>query len=159
MFQQQRFDSGYNLGSRKQEVIMRWLLTILLTVYPLTCWGQGAESPKIQRSDVLRISVWKETDLPILVTVRPDGFIAMPLVNEIKVAGLTVQQVQTLVVERLEHWIANPDVTVSIQRRGTFLSALKGIELSIRQSSSPPVHQRRDPCLCETLSSDLQTGR
>ena len=131
---------------------MRWLLTILLTVYPLTCWGQGAESPKIQRSDVLRISVWKEPDISDLVTVRFDGFIAMPLVNQIKVAGLTVQQVQTLVVEKLQHYIEDPEVTVSIERRGTFtlLSALKGIELSIRQSSSPPVRQRRDPCLCET---------
>jgi hypothetical protein len=135
---------------------MRWLLTILLTVYPLICAGQEAKSPKIQPSDVLRISVWKEPDISRLVTVRPDGFIAMPLVNEIKVAGLTVQQVQTLVAERLQHWLANPEVTVSIQQRGTFLSALKGIELSIRQSSSPPVRprsQRRDPCLCETLSS------
>lgn len=131
---------------------MRWLLTILLTVYPLICAGQEAKSPKIQPSDVLRISVWKEPDLSRLVTVRFDGFIAMPLVNEIKVAGLTVQQVQTLMAERLQHWLSDPKVTVSIQQRGTFLSALKDIELSIRQSSSPPVHprsQRRDPCLCE----------
>lgn len=129
---------------------MRWLLTILLTVYPLICAGQEAKSPKIQASDVLRISVWKEPDIPVLVTVRFDGFIAIPLVNEIKVAGLTVQQVQTLVVERLQLYIADPKVTVSIERRSTLLSALKGIELSIRQSSSPPVRQRRDPCLCET---------
>lgn len=55
-----------------------------------------------------------EPDISCSVSVRADGFIAMPLVNKIRVAGLTVQQVQTLVVERLQHFVANPEVTISI---------------------------------------------
>ena len=94
---------------------MRSLLTILLTIYPLICTGQEAESPHIQQGDVLRISVQGEPDISCSVSVRPDGFVAMPLVNEIKVAGLTVQQVQTLVVERLQRFVAKPQVTVSIE--------------------------------------------
>ena len=47
--------------------------------------------------------------------VRADGFITMPLLNEIEVAGLTVQQVQQLLVGRLLHFVANPEVTVSIE--------------------------------------------
>ena len=135
---------------------MRSLLIILLIVYPLICAGQEAESPDIQQSDVLGISVRGEPSLSCLVTVRPDGFVAIPLVGQIKVAGLTVQKVQTVAIERLQTFVANPEVTVSIQRRGNFLSALKSIEVSIRQSSSPllrPRYQHRDPCLCETLSS------
>ena len=135
---------------------MRSLLTILLIVYPLICVGQAAESPYIQQSDVLRISVRGEPDISRLVTVGLDGSIAIPLVGQTKVAGLTVQQVQTLVIERLQRFISNPEVKVSILRSGTFLSALKSIELSTRQSSSPlnrPHYHHREPCLCETLSS------
>ena len=94
---------------------MRSLLAILLSVYPLICAGQEAESLNIERGNVLRISVRGEPDISCSVSVRANGFITMPLVNEIKVAGLTVQQVQTLVVERLQHFVANPEVTVSIE--------------------------------------------
>jgi protein involved in polysaccharide export with SLBB domain len=93
---------------------MRSLLAILLSV-PLICPGQEAESLHIQPGDVLRISVRGEPDISCSVSVRANGFITMPLVNEIKVAGLTVQQVQTFVVERLQHFVANPEVTVSIE--------------------------------------------
>jgi protein involved in polysaccharide export with SLBB domain len=96
---------------------MRSLLVILLSVYPLICAGQEAESLHIQPGDILRISVRREPDISRSVSVRANGFITMPLVNEIKVAGLSVQQVQTLVVERLQHFVANPEVTVSIEGR------------------------------------------
>jgi polysaccharide export outer membrane protein len=116
---------------------MRSLLTILLIACPLICIGQETEPLYIQQSDILRISVREEPDISRVVTVRPDGFVAIPLVGHIKVAGLTAQQVQTLAIERLQRFISNPAVTVSIQRRRTFLSALKSIELSTRQS--PPL--------------------
>lgn len=93
---------------------MRSLLAILLSA-PLICAAQEAEPVHIQPGDVLRISVRGEPDISCSVSVRANGFITMPLVNEIKVAGLTVQQVQTLVIERLQHFVANPEVTVSIE--------------------------------------------
>ena len=94
---------------------MRSLLTILLTVFPLICAGQEADSPPIRRGDVLRISVRGEPNISRSVLVRADGFISMPLLNEIEVAGLTVQQVQKLLIERLRHFVANAEVTVSIE--------------------------------------------
>ena len=94
---------------------MRSLLTILLTVFPLICAGQEADSPLIRRGDVLQISVPGEPNISRSVLVRADGFITMPLLNDIEVAGLTQQQVQKLLVERLQHFVANPEVTVSIE--------------------------------------------
>src|SRR5687768_11035040 len=44
---------------------------------------------KIGIDDVLDIQVWKNADLSRTVPVRPDGFISLPLVNDIKAAGLT----------------------------------------------------------------------
>jgi len=98
---------------------MRLLLTLLLTVFPLICAGQEADSPLIRRGDVLQISVRGEPNISRSVLVRADGFITMPLLNDIEVAGLTQQQVQKLLVERLQHFVANPEVTVSIEAKDT----------------------------------------
>ena len=44
---------------------------------------------QIGPEDVLDISVWKNPELSRKVPVRPDGKISLPLVNDIKAAGLT----------------------------------------------------------------------
>jgi hypothetical protein len=56
-----------------------------------------------------------EPDISSSIIVRADGFISMPLLNDIEVSGLTVQQPQILLVERLRRFVSNPEVTVSIE--------------------------------------------
>jgi len=68
----------------------------------------------INPGDVLAISVWKEPDLERPVLVRPDGVFSFPLAGEIQAEGRTVDQVRTLVTERLERYIPDPVVTVSV---------------------------------------------
>jgi polysaccharide export outer membrane protein len=38
----------------------------------------------------------------------------MPLINEVKVSGLTPLQIQDLVAERLKSFLTNPQVTVTV---------------------------------------------
>ena len=65
--------------------------------------------------DVLSIVVWREPELSVKeVVVRPDGKISMPLVNDIPAAGLTPQQLQEAIAERLKDYVASPNVTVTI---------------------------------------------
>jgi polysaccharide export outer membrane protein len=66
-------------------------------------------------SDVLAINVWKDAELTRTVPVRPDGKISLPLIGELEVNGLTAHDVQRLVAQRLKEYIANPQVTVSVQ--------------------------------------------
>lgn len=66
-------------------------------------------------ADGLFISVWKEADLSGLVVVRPDGMITVPVVGDVKVAGLTTQQVQNLLTEKLKDVVAEPQVTVIVR--------------------------------------------
>src|SRR5687768_6867866 len=49
---------------------------------------------KIGPEDVLDISVWKSPELSRSVPVRPDGKVSLPLVNDIKAAGLTPDQLR-----------------------------------------------------------------
>src|SRR5690606_28119668 len=71
---------------------------------------------EIGPEDLLEISVWREKDLQREVLVRPDGWITFPLVGPILAAGKTTQQLQAEITERLQKYIPNPVVTVTVQK-------------------------------------------
>src|SRR6266849_5596820 len=68
----------------------------------------------IGESDVLRVNVWKEPEVSQTVVVRTDGSISLPLINEVKVAGMTPMQIQVLVAEKLKSFLNSPQVTVTV---------------------------------------------
>lgn len=68
----------------------------------------------VGESDVLHVTVWKEPDVSQTVIVRTDGNISLPLINEVKVAGMTPLQIQTMIAERLKGFLTNPQVTVTV---------------------------------------------
>lgn len=74
------------------------------------------EDYRIGSGDVLSISVWKEPDASVpTVVVRPDGRIAVPLLKEIEVAGLTPKQVERRISDGLSKLIlTGADVTVVV---------------------------------------------
>jgi len=70
---------------------------------------------KIGAGDVLDLSVWREPEASMRgVVVRPDGKISLPLLKDVQVAGLTPNDVEKLVTERLVKVIQEPDVTVIV---------------------------------------------
>jgi len=68
----------------------------------------------IGAEDVLAINVWKEGEVSRTVTVRPDGMITLPLVNDVKAAGLTPMQLAALLTEKLRKHFKDPEVTVIV---------------------------------------------
>lgn len=68
----------------------------------------------IGESDVLNINVWKEPEISQSVVVRPDGKISLPLIGEVFVSGLTPVQTQTLIGNKLQSILTNPQVTVTV---------------------------------------------
>ena len=69
---------------------------------------------KIGPQDVLRVDVWKETEISRSVPVRPDGKISLPLLNDVQAAGLTAMELANTITEGLKKFINNPQVTVSV---------------------------------------------
>jgi polysaccharide biosynthesis/export protein len=65
--------------------------------------------------DELQISVWREPELSTVVVVRPDGMITLPLVNDVKAAGLKPEELQTLLMEKLKSFVNEPQVTVMVR--------------------------------------------
>lgn len=72
------------------------------------------EEYAVGESDVLRVNVWKEPEVSQTVVVRTDGSISLPLINEVKVSGLTPLRIQELVAEKLKSFLTNPQVTVTV---------------------------------------------
>src|SRR5262245_61909894 len=70
----------------------------------------------IGADDVLTIVFWREQDLSGDVTVRPDGMISVPLISEIKAAGLTPEQLRAKLVEQAAKFIADPNAVVVVKQ-------------------------------------------
>ena len=70
--------------------------------------------------DVLYIHVWKEEALTRTVPVRMDGKISLPLIQEIKAAGLTPLQLKEVLMRKFKEFIENPIVSVTVVEVNSF---------------------------------------
>jgi polysaccharide export outer membrane protein len=70
--------------------------------------------------DTLDISVWRDETLKSAALVRPDGGVSFPLAGDFIAAGRTVAQVREELVKRLEKFIPDPVVTVSVVRVSSY---------------------------------------
>jgi len=70
--------------------------------------------------DVLQIDVWKRPELSREVTVRPDGSISLPLVNDVRAAGLSVPTLSGVLKEKFRDFVAEPEVTVVLKVANSF---------------------------------------
>ena len=69
----------------------------------------------IGAGDMIGINVWKEPSLSGSAKVRPDGYITLPLINELQVAGLTTSQLRKLLEEKYKEFTTDPFVTIRIE--------------------------------------------
>jgi len=76
--------------------------------------------------DVLYIHVWKEDALSRTVPVRMDGNISLPLIRDIKAAGLTPLQLEEAITERLKGFYENPNVSVTVMETNSFKVYISG---------------------------------
>jgi polysaccharide export outer membrane protein len=74
----------------------------------------------IGAEDILYIHVWKEETLSKTVSVRMDGKISIPLVDEIQAAGLTPLQLKEKLTEKLQDFVEAPNVTVIVMEANSF---------------------------------------
>jgi polysaccharide export outer membrane protein len=65
-------------------------------------------------ADVIKINVWKNPDLSQTVTIGPDGFISLPLLGDVQVAGMTANQLAQDLKSRLSSYVVNAQVSVGI---------------------------------------------
>lgn len=77
-----------------------------------------AESGKyrIGPGDVLIVNVWGNSNLSLTVPVRPDGYISMPLIGDIRASDLEAEMLAESISEALSTQLRNPQVAVIISQ-------------------------------------------
>lgn len=100
----------------------------------------GASDFHIGAGDVLNISVWNNKDLQRTVTVRPDGMISFPLLDDVAAAGLTTRQLQEKVTAGLKQYVTNPQVSVVVQTVNSFTISVLG---EVRKPGHYELHSGR----------------
>ena len=70
---------------------------------------------RIGPEDVLDVQVWKNAELSRVVPVRPDGMISLPLVNDIRAAGLTPVELRQQITLKLSEFVPSPEVSVIVR--------------------------------------------
>jgi polysaccharide export outer membrane protein len=76
--------------------------------------------------DVLYIHVWKEEALTRSVPVRMDGNISLPLVHEVRAAGLTPFRLKENLTQRFKIYIENPIVSVTVMESNSYKVFISG---------------------------------
>ena len=111
-------------------MIARIVSTIACVAFAICFWGASVQaqpatsataSPtlatpdyRIAPGDALQIFVWHNPDLTITVTVRPDGRISIPLVEDIVCVGKTPTELARDIEAKLAKYVTSPIVTVMV---------------------------------------------
>jgi polysaccharide biosynthesis/export protein len=74
---------------------------------------------QIGPGDTLNIVVWREDKISGPVQVRPDGMISVPLIGDIRAAGLTPDALAGQIHAGLSRFIDNPNVVVQVTATGS----------------------------------------
>ncbi len=94
----------------------RFILIVLLLVS--ATYARAEIAPyHLNPGDILIVYVWNEKDLSQEVLVHPDGKISVPLAGQLMAGGLTAEELQESLAERLAKFMKDkPSVTISIKQ-------------------------------------------
>jgi len=99
-----------------------------------------ADAPlyRIGPGDQLQIFVWRNAELSTAVTVRPDGRITVPLIDDLEAADTTPTQLARDIEEALASFIQDPLVTVMVEGFvGTFQQQVRVVGAAVNPAAIP----------------------
>jgi polysaccharide export outer membrane protein len=77
-------------------------------------------SYRIGAGDLLKIVTWKEPDFTLdEILVRTDGRISFPLLNDVKAADRSPEELKKEIEARLKDYVSAPEVTVTVLNPGS----------------------------------------
>lgn len=95
----------------------------LLFIFGLTCFlaqsinlnAAESDAYKLGPGDKVRVTVFNEKDLSGDFDVSDQGFVALPLIGQVKVAGRTISEVEAIVTQKYgKDYLVDPHVTVEV---------------------------------------------
>ena len=114
-----------------QKAIYPFLLIVLIVVFQAAAWTSPALSQDymLGEGDVLTISVYDQPDLKSIVRISGDGMVTLPLIGQIRAAGMTVGRLSNTIETLLaDGYLVEPQVTIFIEEfRSLKVTILGGV--------------------------------
>ena len=70
---------------------------------------------RLQPTDVLEIHYRYTPEFDQTVTVQPDGFVTLQIVGDLKLQGLTLDQLKAAILEKAARRLNDPEVTIVLK--------------------------------------------
>jgi polysaccharide export outer membrane protein len=86
----------------------------------------SVEQYRIGPEDMIAVTVWKNDAMSRTVPVRPDGMISLPLLDDIRAAGLTAMELRDVIAKKLVEYMPAPEVTVIVNDVRSFKVSVMG---------------------------------
>ncbi len=99
------------------------VISIVLILFSLMVF---AGSYQLRPGDVIGVSVYGHPELSGQYTIGPDGHAQIIPIGDIGIGGLTIQEVTSIVTSKMQAFVSQPQVTVSIQSYAPFLVYVLG---------------------------------
>ena len=83
----------------------------------------------IGADDVLTVVFWRDKDMSADVTVRPDGKVTLPLLNDLDAAGKTPDELRKAITEAASRFVEEPTVSVVVKQinsRRVYITGMVG---------------------------------
>ncbi|HEX8947612.1 MAG TPA: polysaccharide biosynthesis/export family protein [Dissulfurispiraceae bacterium] len=121
----------------------------LMTVLAIVLGGPAIVGAYvIGEEDMLQISVWGNPELSTHIPVGPDGMVSVPLIGDIKAAGLTPQELKAVLEKEYTGFIKSPTVSVVV----TAINSFKVYVLGDGVTASGAITLRRETTLVQLLA-------
>ncbi len=79
---------------------------------------RSSQTYVLQPGDLIDIQVYMEDNMNRILRLSGNGTITFPLVGNIKLSGLTLEQAEVRLAERLRSYIKNPQVSMLVKEYG-----------------------------------------
>jgi polysaccharide biosynthesis/export protein VpsN len=115
-------------GQRRTRALLSWLIypfwLLLFAFSSMLAAQQDPAAYQLGAGDHIVIQVFDEEELSMHFRLNDSGILNYPLLGELKVAGLSLLELEKLITSGLRgDYLINPDVTVSIEEyRAIFIN-------------------------------------
>ncbi|HEY8900398.1 MAG TPA: polysaccharide biosynthesis/export family protein [Chthoniobacterales bacterium] len=98
-------------------VFMQPEVRAALPVAPATAMQTTDSEYVLTPNDSIEMSIFRESDLTTRATISRDGTVQFPLINDVKVAGLTIKQARNLIRDRYNaDYLVEPQVSLGVTK-------------------------------------------
>ncbi|MEH6415944.1 polysaccharide biosynthesis/export family protein [Pseudomonas sp. CGJS7] len=117
-----------------------------VTTVPAELMAYQPEAYRIGRGDTLYITIWDHPELTSPAgtqqqaaangrLVRPDGTLFYPYVGVVRAEGLTIEELRTLLTDKISRFVESPQVDLSIIEYGSQRVTLQGAFVKTERQS------------------------